>query len=358
MDSSKKKILFTTLGVITVLVVILSSSSLLSAKNGSSKNIVLDKIDSIVSKNEVVTPSSLKIMAVGDIMLGRYVETLMNRNGEEYPFSFWDQFALDQDIILGNLEGPINENHVQTADFTTSFSFKSSVAGLLARKGFSHISLANNHTFDKGEGAFAFSELSLKNAGIKPIGHPRTAEHDRVVFEEINSQKIAIIGLNEAVSSFFSVDEAVELTAKIESDYPGYLIITYIHWGPEYKATSSEWQKEIAHKLIDSGSDLIIGHHPHVVQEVEIYNDKLIFYSLGNFIFDQYFSKETQEGLVVYLEINDDSIKTKLHGVAIDKSRPKPMSSEQNVIFLEGLADRSSTELADQITKGLIITER
>jgi poly-gamma-glutamate synthesis protein (capsule biosynthesis protein) len=307
---------------------------------------------------EQKTIENLKILAVGDIMLGRYVETLMNRNGEDYPFSFWGEFDLEQDIILGNLEGPINAKHVQTADFTTSFSFKESVAGLLREKGFSHLSLANNHTFDKGEGAFAFSELSLKNAGIKPIGHPRTAKLDRVVFEDINDQKIAIIGLNEAVSSYFSIDEAVDLTAKIQLDYPGYLIITYIHWGPEYKATSSDWQKEIAHKLIDSGSDLIIGHHPHVVQEVEIYNNKLIFYSLGNFIFDQYFSKDTQEGLALYLEISEDSIKSRLQGVSIDKSRPKPMSLEESVLFLEGLANRSSIELGEQIKQGLIVTER
>jgi gamma-polyglutamate biosynthesis protein CapA len=82
------------------------------------------------------------------------------------------------------------------------------------------------------------------------------------------------------------------------------LVIVYAHWGNEYQSNSNLAIQTIAHKLIDAGADVIIGSHPHVVQESEIYNGKVIYYSLGNFIFDQYFMPETQQGLLVKMVID------------------------------------------------------
>jgi poly-gamma-glutamate synthesis protein (capsule biosynthesis protein) len=291
-------------------------------------------------------------MATGDIMLGRYVETVMNRHGEMYPFTFLSDFNLDQDVIIGNLEGPIPETHTKTADFTTNFSFKKSVAPLLKQVGFTHITLANNHTVDKGEPAFWNTKKTLEEVGIQVFGNPRSTAKEFVKLEEINGTEIGLIGLNEAVSSYFDKEAAVQLIDELERINPDRFLIVNIHWGTEYQNTSNKKQKELARSFVNAGADLIIGHHPHVVQEVEVYKNKLIFYSLGNFIFDQYFSKETQEGMVVYFDLKPKTITAKIQGINIDKSRPKPMSDQS--IFLKELAARSSKELESQIESGII----
>jgi len=90
------------------------------------------------------------------------------------------------------------------------------------------------------------------------------------------------------------------------------LIIVHIHWGTEYQHQFNQQQEKIGHALIDAGADIIIGHHPHVVQGMEIYKNKPIFYSLGNFIFDQYFSPDTQEGLAVGLKLTNNKISATL----------------------------------------------
>ena len=114
----------------------------------------------------------------------------------------------------------------------------------------------------------------------------------------------------EAKEAFKTIKLAIIPTGSMEQHGPHLplgtdFIIANVHWGVEYTHYFNDHQQDIAHQLIDSGVDMIIGHHPHVVQGMEVYNSKPIFYSLGNFIFDQYFSKETQEGLGVGITIND-----------------------------------------------------
>jgi poly-gamma-glutamate synthesis protein (capsule biosynthesis protein) len=106
--------------------------------------------------------------------------------------------------------------------------------------------------------------------------------------------------------------EAVQKSARDLASSSDILVVN-IHWGEEYKADPNNRQKEMAHLLIDAGVDVIIGHHPHVVQTVETYKNKPIFYSLGNFIFDQYFSPETQKGLAVEIIFTSKDIEYKTH---------------------------------------------
>jgi len=86
------------------------------------------------------------------------------------------------------------------------------------------------------------------------------------------------------------------------------VVVVSIHWGEEYETSPSTLQRKIAYELIDAGADLVIGHHPHVIQEVEVYGNGLIAYSLGNFIFDQNFSEETSRGLILEVVFSDGDI--------------------------------------------------
>jgi len=131
-----------------------------------------------------------------------------------------------------------------------------------------------------------------------------------------------------------------------------------VHWGEEYKLINSLAQQGLAHKIIESGADLIIGHHPHVVQNIEKYQGKLIFYSLGNFIFDQYFSPDTQQGLAVGLEIYPDRLVCRLFPLQINLSQPVLMERNKANEFLIQLAKRSDDKLVDEIKGGIIKIER
>ena len=122
--------------------------------------------------------------------------------------------------------------------------------------------------------------------------------------------------------------------------------------------TNSLAQQKLAHQIIEAGADLIIGHHPHVVQNIEKYQGKLIFYSLGNFIFDQYFSLETQQGLAVGLEVHPDKLIFRLFPLQINLDQPVLMKQSQNSEFLIKLAERSDRKLVDAIKSGIMQIER
>jgi poly-gamma-glutamate synthesis protein (capsule biosynthesis protein) len=116
------------------------------------------------------------------------------------------------------------------------------------------------------------------------------------------------------------------------------LVIVEMHWGTEYEHQFSRRQQEIARKLVDNGADIIIGHHPHVVQGMEIYGNKPIFYSLGNFIFDQYFSPDTQEELGVKITWQKNEIAIELIPLFSTGSRLQIMETEKKETFLNRFA--------------------
>lgn len=307
----------------------------------------------VIKKVQPQPAEPIRMLAVGDMMLGRYVETLMNRYDNDYPFSNLDNLISGQDVVFGNLEGPIATNHVQTPDFTTSFSFKPEVAGLLKRHGFNTLSLANNHTLDKGEDVFLQTQQYLDAAEIAYFGNPRDETNAYRYSRIFEDTEVVFLGFNEAVNPYFNVDQALATVAdESEDDF----VIVSMHWGNEYQLVSNDFQQEFARDLIDNGADLIIGHHPHVVQEVEIYNDRMIFYSLGNFIFDQYFSVDVEQGLAFEMTLNEGSVSYKLLPIQSSRSQPEVMNGDDKDKWLEGLASRvKDSDLAEQVREGLVV---
>jgi poly-gamma-glutamate synthesis protein (capsule biosynthesis protein) len=263
---------------------------------------------------EIKSPA--KIFMAGDIMLGRYVETLMNKFGEDYPFEKISNVYTDSDIVFGNLEGPISTNHYQTPDNVMVFSFKPETGSIIKRNGFNLVTLANNHTFDRADIGLNDSKFHLDEAGVDYFGHPKLV--DDFLETKVNGHEIVFIGLHDTFLNDLDHDEAVRVVKEFK-DKKKFVFVS-IHWGSEYKPVSNKREQDFAHRLVDSGADVIIGHHPHVVQEIEEYNGSLIFYSLGNFIFDQYFSKETQEGLTLTMEITNRDLKFNLLPIDIIKS--------------------------------------
>ncbi len=261
---------------------------------------------------------TITFLFTGDIMLGRYIQVLRERNGEPFPFTYMPEvidaveasLEVDEiDLVLGNVEGPISTSDYVNPGTAMIFNFKPETAELLARVGFNAVSIANNHSLDQGRDHFEESHQFLSDAGILAFGHPDTFEGEwTFVTKEFATKTIGFIGLNHTLHNKIDWEK---LNEKIrEWDAQVDFLIVGIHWGFEYEPTARDTVVEAAHGMVDNGVDFIWGHHPHVIQNREVYKGAPIYYSLGNFVFDQYFSKEVKEGLVVGLKLQGDEVVT------------------------------------------------
>ncbi len=294
------------------------------------------------------------VLFVGDIMLDRGVEYLMSKNSVFYPFEKVSQFLRGVDTVVGNLEGPIVENPPNFPDSSLKFAFWPNVTKGLSFANFNLLSLANNHTCNTGETGLEETKGFLKKENINFVGHPIRCDKD-FLFEK---NEIIFLAFNKTFPFNCSDQEIIEIVKKTRNANPKEFLIVIFHWGEEYQLKSSISQQRLAHQIIDAGADLIIGSHPHVVQEIEEYKGKLIFYSLGNFIFDMYFSKETQQGLAVGLEISPQKIIYRLFPIESYLSQPFLMKQEEAEEFLRKLSLRSRPCLLNQIKNSIIEIER
>lgn len=269
------------------------------------------------------------VMFVGDIMLGRRVETMMRKSGADYPFREVEELLQTPDLTVGNFEGVVNEKHVHTPDLTFRFSVRKEYLEELEDRGFDILSLANNHSLDYGEDSLQYTRELCTLYKMTCGGTPQTLDEHSLFIKEVGGHSIGFIFLSTVGGEPDPATLALFTDAlSSESTFQ----IAYIHWGDEYKLRHNRAQERLAKRLIDQGIDLVVGHHPHVVQDVELYHDKLIFYSLGNFIFDQYFSKDVQEGLALNLTLDGASQKYSLTAFSSAKSRsqPDPMAGEES----------------------------
>ncbi len=299
----------------------------------------------------------LTIISVGDIMLGRNVEVLRQKNGDDYPFLKIADFFKSADMVTANLEGPIPLVHMQTPSGSTRFSFQDSAPALLQENNIKMVSLANNHTFDYGESGYDNTASLLGKDSILVSGHPKSVDNRAVATAEINGEKISFISFNTIYNPAFDLAKAVSIVSDTKSREQSTIIIN-IHWGIEYATTSSKMQKDIGHALVDAGADIIIGSHPHVVEEMEIYKGKPIFYSLGNAVFDQYFSTETQHGLAVETTLAKKSIALHLFPFLSNKSQPEVLQGTDRSDWLTDFAAKSDPVYQSQIEKGAIVLPR
>lgn len=240
---------------------------------------------------------SLNFMAVGDIMLGRGVKTKINRYGYQYPLSGVAKFLQRGDLVLANLECPITN---RWSPVKKTFRFMGDEASLAAmrKSGINLVSLANNHTLDQNRSGLLDTMASLRKEGIIGVGAGRNKKEAHLpVFIIKNGLKIAFLAYSAfpcygvvydlekasvAQCHKISVIQQDIKSAKAKAD----LVITSFHWGLEFAPKPNASQRKLAHIAVDAGADLVLGHHPHVLQPNERYRGKLIVYSLGNFVFD------------------------------------------------------------------------
>ncbi|MDB4978474.1 MAG: hypothetical protein JWM56_660 [Candidatus Peribacteria bacterium] len=265
--------------------------------------------------------STVTLIAVGDIMTSRMVaRQIIKPPTENYPFTHIQDYLATADIIFANLETPVVEGDMVS---TTTMQFRSDpvVATLLHAANISLVSLANNHMHDyKKKGLMRTVEL-MKENGIQAAG-AGVNTHDAYapVYVEKNGITVALLAYIDpglapanayptdtlpgvAVMNMDKLRDGI-LEAKKHAD----VVIVSMHGGREYTREPTATQKNFAYAAIDDGADIVLGHHPHWVQTVEEYKGKTIFYSLGNFVFDQLWSKETRNGLTAKITMTKEGI--------------------------------------------------
>jgi len=244
-------------------------------------------------------PKEITIAAVGDISLSREVNwQIQQRNDPTFPFQKTVEFLKKVDLTIGNLEGPLIKD-CPLARTGMKFCGNVENAKGLALAGFDLLNLANNHIANFGSDGIRQTIETLKEHQIGYFGL------EKVSYKTINGSRIALLGFDDIVRR---IDES-NLIGKIKkAKRESGLVIVNLHWGVEYQKKPTERQKYLARLAIDSGANLIIGHHPHVLQPIEYYKDKPILYSLGNFVFDQMWSQETRTGAIALITINNHQI--------------------------------------------------
>ncbi len=278
--------------------------------NSVNKQIEPGLISSIkreIQVQEVQQEKPISLLFIGDIMLDRTIR----KDGELYEYvnlfsCLKDEFS-KYDEVIGNLEGTVtnfesvskNASYQSPESFRFTFDSKAVVA--LMDIGLSVVSLANNHIRDFGDEGIRQTVLNLDGLGLDFFGDPR-AGGKTYILKDIEGTKIAFIAYNQFFGSKEKTLKDLE-EVKNSSD----IQIIFSHWGNEYVEANST-TKTLAHTFVDAGADLIIGAHPHVIQEEEIYQGVLIYYSLGNFIFDQYWEESVRTGLGVHVTIQNKKI--------------------------------------------------
>ncbi len=292
---------------------LLPSNNFTTEKVEELSNAVIDSLELPV--NDLST-----LLFTGDIMLSRSVGALMqSKNNYNFPFEKIAPTLQGADLTISNLENPVSTRGIKVGSIY-SFRADPKVMQGLEYAGIDIVSIANNHMWDYGHEAFLDTMTHLAEVGINFTGGGHNFEEaHRPIVKDVKGTKVAFLAYTEFLQSVIASKNSAGITNfntdQIKKDIAvanqlSDLVIVSFHWGDEYQAKHNQKQERFAKAAIDAGADLIIGHHPHVVQEVEQYKDGWIAYSLGNFVFDQNFSKETKLGLILEVTVANGKIES------------------------------------------------
>lgn len=263
----------------------------------------------VLSSNITISEKGKKVsfIAGGDVMFDRYIRQVAIDKGYGYALEELGDELRSVDFVLANLEGPVTDSSSisMNSEFGSYenyiFTFAPEVVGILKEYKFL-VSLGNNHVLNFGNEGLDETIEYLKNAEIGYFGQVGRKDVKPDVVIEKNGIKIGVVNYNQFVGG-----DSVEVLEVLKTLRPMVdFLVVYTHWGNEYVLKAGEVIQELAYEFINNGADLVVGSHPHVVQQVEEYRGKTIYYSLGNFVFDQFFDKETMKGLLVRVDIEKE----------------------------------------------------
>lgn len=317
----------------------------------------------------------LSVVVVGDIMLSRNVAQKIKEYGDPNDvFTSVKWFLQSGDLVFGNLENPITTGREIDVN-EMILRADPWVAPALKETGFDLLSLANNHISDFGTQGLLDTLKYLDDGNISYAGAGRNAkEANAPKYIEINGVKLAFLAFTdprltpgidyseEGPSVAFLDQDKIAIVVNEVSKNADFTIV-YLHGGTEYIPEPDKTLINYAYLAIDSGADLVIGSHPHVVQKIEQYQGKHILYSLGNFVFDQLWSEETREGIIAKISISENKlVKIEFLPIRINNDCfPEPLNGERGRAVMEKLeleVKRENTQIWDAKQQEFMIIEQ
>jgi poly-gamma-glutamate capsule biosynthesis protein CapA/YwtB (metallophosphatase superfamily) len=286
----------------------------------------------------------ISFVAVGDVMLGRGVGRLMAANSPHYPFLFTRELTNAADVAFANLENPLTSRGAPQGGIALRANPRA-VDGL-SDAGFDVLSLANNHTDDYGPVGLLDTMSALEERGIAYVGVGRDIGAARsAVVIDARGVEIAFLAYNHIEPrrdlAQVRVGGPVWLEPEVAYDEvrrardQADVVVVSFHWGTEYVSVPDAFQTEVARRTVEAGADLVLGHHPHVVGGVAFLDQGFVAYSLGNFVFDQPFSVETEQGLMLQALLDDSGLKqVRLVPVHIEAGQAKVLPQPESTALL------------------------
>ncbi|MES2315570.1 MAG: CapA family protein [Patescibacteria group bacterium] len=267
---------------------------------------------------EIKDPDFVTLSFVGDIMVDRGVKnSVMNNFGGDYSALFDKMGTLkDSDVVFANLEGTASDKGEDQGNLY-SFQMDPTIIPALRGAGVSILSVANNHVGDFGRESYIDTLSRLRENEITYTGGGMNSEEaEQPAVMEKYGIKLGFLGFSDVGPDWMNAKEDTaglllasnprfDQIIKNAASQVDDLIVSF-HWGVEYQTQHNARQEELAHKAIDDGAKIIIGTHPHVMEDTETYKNGYIAYSLGNFIFDQIFSAETMKGMLLNIKLGHD----------------------------------------------------
>lgn len=272
-----------------------------------------------------MTNSFVSFSAVGDISFGDHplcagigTHSKLKNKDPDFPFEKVKSEFQKADILFGNLECTLSRNCVEQNNYhSTQMRGQTEYINSLTNAGFTVLNHANNHSLQHGKQAFTETVNLVENSGIKMCG-VNINDHCKGLPEiiESNGLRIAFIGYSLRPRQYFEYTPLYTEgnSNNIRTDIENIkndvdIVIISLHWGDEFILRPSPEEIKLAREIIDSGADLIIGHHPHVVRGIEKYKNGYIVYSLGNFVCDMVWDETLRQSIIFNCKIDKDGIR-------------------------------------------------
>ena len=269
---------------------------------------------------EKIFQPSARLLAVGDMFFDRSIREYAQMHGFDYLFSCLARDLRNYDLVFGNLESSITDFPSKSigtkpgGDDNYTFTSPVKSARALYKNHIRLVNIGNNHVGNFGRKGITKTKGYLTDAGVSFFGG--LADDSTIYRTTLHTILVSFIGYNE-----FGGLSAASTTEIIRAEVSaGRITLVYTHWGEEYEPPLLQ-MRQLAHSFIDAGAAIVIGSHPHIVQENELYRGRWIYYSLGNFIFDQYWNDSVSRGLALDLTISGGDVEVKERPVVLGKDR-------------------------------------
>lgn len=251
------------------------------------------------SVNNNSDPDGVTIVFAGDVLLDRGIAPIIKRHGVEYLFRDVSPFFHNADFTVVNLECPITNID---APLMKKYIFRAddSCAAALRKVGITHCAMANNHIMDQGQSGLADTYKNILAAGLTPIGYglddrarlaPAIIQKNDIEIAIFNDCALTVENyVNPATGPGIAnvpIPKLLPTISDFHNQHPDTRIVALLHWGIEFRQEHNPSQRIDAARLFAAGADLIVGHHPHVIQDIDTIHGKTVYYSIGNFVFDQ-----------------------------------------------------------------------